>query len=96
MVFLDFAAAAAFLMFFLAAARCFSVLICPPKLLTDPSFASYAFSAAIRRAVLRVNSRTNHRIGVRSITVSRMYQKLAFGIRKGSREVRNKIIIIGI
>jgi hypothetical protein len=34
MVFLDFATAAAFLIFFLAAARCFSVLIFVPKLLT--------------------------------------------------------------
>jgi hypothetical protein len=74
-VFLDFAAAAAFLIFFLAAARCFSVLICPPKLLTDPSLASYLFSATIRLAVLRLNSRTNHRIAIRSITVGRMYQK---------------------
>ena len=36
MVCLDFAAAAAFLMFFLAAARCFSVLIDLQGFLTDP------------------------------------------------------------
>jgi hypothetical protein len=38
MVFLDFAAVAAFLMFFLAAARCFSVLIALQSFLTDLAF----------------------------------------------------------